>query len=154
MLPRASSASMLISLLWPCFGRDRDPTSPNEDQRQRATQRHSACREESRPRSGVLAIYLGPIVCFFGLRTRQYAGGSPTERGDSWERYLLIFEGALREVSSALEGSNAMWAHILGLIHLGVDPDDPSAEPNKTRAALRESSDPAASVCAWRAVPA
>jgi uncharacterized protein RhaS with RHS repeats len=27
-----------------------------------------------------------------------------------------------------------MWAHILGLIHLGVDPDDPSAERNKTRA--------------------
>lgn len=27
-----------------------------------------------------------------------------------------------------------MWAHFLGLVHFGVDPDDPSAEANKARA--------------------
>jgi RHS repeat-associated protein len=27
-----------------------------------------------------------------------------------------------------------MWEHFLGLVHVGVDPDDPLAEPNRTRA--------------------
>jgi hypothetical protein len=71
------------------------------------------------------------------------AGGKSLEARGTADRAaaLRTFAQGLHALQDAYSHDLAgagMWAHVLGLFHLGVDPDNPRLEANRARAAAAE----------------